>query len=102
MTPTCASCGARIIWATSERGVPMPVNAQRRPDGNIVLSHHRVGAPPVAVVQTAGQLEQLRAQAGRRGEPLALFVSHHATCPSAGRHRVPRAQLILDAESHVP
>jgi len=96
MSTRCASCHATIIWATSEHGARMPVDAERRPDGNIVLSHRHAGEPPIAVVQSAAELERLRAQAAARGERLTLFVAHHATCPSASRHRVPRAQLALD------
>jgi hypothetical protein len=81
----CKSCGTDIVWAVSERGRRMPVDAERRPDGNIVLSHRRVGEPPVALVQSAESIERLRQQAP--AHEVALFVSHFATCPNAAKHR---------------
>lgn len=85
----CGSCGAPIEWVLTEKGKRMPVDFQRVPTGNIVLSHRHVGEPAVAVYQTPEQIETLRKQKAARGEtgPLTLFISHFATCPNAGQHR---------------
>jgi len=66
----------------------MPVDYQRVPTGNIVLSMRQQGKPGVAVYQSAQEIETLKRQAASRGEPwVGLFVSHFATCPNASKHR---------------
>lgn len=77
----CGSCDAPIIWASTVKGRPMPVDAEPDPDGNILL-HARPGRGPLAEVVPAGQ-DGLIA-----GEQLRL--SHFATCPNADQHRRPR------------
>lgn len=62
----CRSCGAPIIWASTERGKAMPVDAQTTLDGNLVLD---AGIARV-VGHGAGQ-----------------YVSHFATCANAAQHR---------------
>ena len=64
----CRSCGAKIIWATTERGKRMPLDAVA--DTRIVLEH-RDGQPPLARV-------------------VATYVSHFTTCPNAAEHRKKR------------
>lgn len=76
MSATCELCGAPIVWAVDELGVPLPVDSERRPEGTIVLAHIAVGEPPIALVQNAGQRELLAAQSAARGETLQLFVAH--------------------------
>lgn len=84
----CKSCGAAIEWVVTEKGKRMPVDFQRSPKGNILLSQRGVGQPAVALYQSAEQIETLKAQAAGRGEGWGgLFVSHFATCPNAGQHR---------------
>lgn len=76
----CSSCHEPIIWARTQLGERMPVDAKPDPErGNVILT----GAPPHvrAGVLTHGQASGARA-AGQR-----LYTSHLATCPHAARHR---------------
>jgi hypothetical protein len=63
----CRSCGAAIVWATTENGKPIPLDREpirglfhldRRPGETFAI-----GAAPPA------------------------YVSHFATCPNADAHR---------------
>jgi len=74
MSAKCNSCDAPIIWALTENGKRMPVDAEPVRDGNIVLEHH--GQRVTAIVRDA-MLPGL--------EP--LYKSHFATCPNASTHR---------------
>ena len=81
---TCRSCGAPIIWAISESsGRRMPIDAQPVEGGTILLQHILAGEPSMAHITKPEERVALAAQAATRGEPLRLFVSHHATCPQA-------------------
>ena len=80
MKPTsCGSCGAPIVWAKTQRGERMPIDAEPSDTGNVLLT----GQPPQrrAGVLSRGQAEGARA-VGQR-----LHLSHFATCPHAGSHR---------------
>jgi hypothetical protein len=70
----CRSCGAAIIWAVTETGKRMPVDAIPSDAGNILL------ADGIAVIakndDTAADNE--------------LHTSHFATCPHAAQHRKAR------------
>lgn len=71
----CRSCGAQIIWARTERGKAMPVDAQSTPDGNLVLTEEPTG--------------ELIARVDAR--PMRQrYTSHFQTCPNADSHRRPR------------
>jgi hypothetical protein len=90
MSDVCSSCNAPIVWALTERGKRMPVDAEPVEDGNVLLSHRGwPGAAPVAIVQGPLEIEQLRIQHERTPQqgPLRLFTSHFATCPDADQHR---------------
>lgn len=66
----CRSCGAPIIFAATEQGKTMPVDAA--PQKRVLLEPAAEGLPPIArVVDT--------------------YVSHFATCPNAAQHRKPPA-----------
>jgi hypothetical protein len=68
----CRSCGAEIVWATTEAGKAMPLDAAPTVEGNVAVT----GAEkPVATVLAGLFLEEARS-AGRE-----LFMPHHATCP---------------------
>lgn len=69
---TCRSCGAAIIWATTDRGVSMPVDRDPAAGGNVSLTPHaaRDGQWRAAVVAP-------RLAFGRTD----LRMPHHATCP---------------------
>lgn len=71
--PACKSCGARVIWARTEKGRSMPVDYTPLADGgNIRLDH---GADAPIAVYVSGP------QSGPR------YVSHFATCKFAASHR---------------
>jgi hypothetical protein len=89
----CKSCRAEIEWAVTETGKRIPIDSERRREGNILLEHREVGRPPIARVLTR---EQVDAHRRTHAENLArgldtgsadLFVSHFATCPNAAQHR---------------
>lgn len=84
--PVCGSCGARVFWVVKRDGGRMPLDPQATTAGNVWLDT----SSDRAVVLNAAQ----RARAVEKGE--RLFMAHHATCPSRERHRVSRAQTVLD------
>lgn len=68
----CRSCGARVIFCTTERGKAMPVDAEPHPAGNITLIPRPDGGATAHVLQkheTAGGA--------------ALHRSHFSTCARA-------------------
>lgn len=72
---TCRSCGAEILWAITEKGKPMPLDA----------------APVEAADARQGLFEIAHTGEGTFAIPSrpvpARFVSHFATCPNADSHR---------------
>jgi hypothetical protein len=78
---SCRSCGADVVWVTTEAGKRMPVDASPHPDGNVLLlppDTRDVSSTPRASV--LGPLEVELATA-------ALHRSHFATCPHADAWR---------------
>ena len=67
MSSTCRSCGAPIDWAVTAAGKRMPLDVERRDDGNVTFD-----PDGTARVVPVGK--------GSR-------VSHFATCPNAQSHR---------------
>lgn len=77
----CRKCGAPIIWAVTEAGKAIPIDADpartgkalRVPNGNVVFTRERddEGRWIVRIVKAG----------------TAVFVSHFATCPNAGEFR---------------
>ncbi|WFE41931.1 hypothetical protein [Micromonospora sp. WMMD998] len=74
-TERCKSCPAQVIWATTERGKPMPVDAAPTSDGTVLLE--QVGSRLVARVLPAHRAF------GRKD----LRRSHFASCPDAAKWR---------------
>jgi hypothetical protein len=74
----CRSCGAPVIWALSERGRAIPVDAQSCIGGNITLKY-----PPIH--ETDGGAVEPRAVVGTPGS--GNYVSHFATCPDRAKWR---------------
>ena len=64
----CRSCGATVIWAQTESGKWMPLDA-------------------VPVVGGTLWLDGKNVKAGKPSETTKAYVSHFATCPQAGRWR---------------
>ena len=75
----CRSCGAEIVWATSQSGKAMPLNAKPDPFGNVRVTG-QAGARS-AWVLVGEKLEAARAA------DVCLYMPHHATCPEAGKWR---------------
>jgi hypothetical protein len=73
----CRSCGARIFWATTDRGKAMPIDVEPAAEGNVRLRWSSEGTPLVTVL-TNGQREE------HRGE---LYQAHFRSCPDADRWR---------------
>lgn len=72
----CRSCGAEIVWAETEKGrrVPLDAKTERR-----------------AIVDELGRRapnEPLRVKV------VETYVSHFATCPHAAQHRRPRGPSV--------
>lgn len=68
MSVSCKSCGAAILWALTDNGKRMPVNAEPVENGNLLLVADEDG--PRAIYATQG-----------------THVSHFATCPYAENWR---------------
>ncbi|MGW5647541.1 hypothetical protein [Saccharopolyspora sp. NPDC003762] len=74
VTP-CPDCRGPIVWATTAKGVPMPVDAEPAAAGNVLLSVDSQGvhAGVLATNQAAGARD--------RGQP--LHQHHRLSCPYA-------------------
>jgi hypothetical protein len=66
MAATCQSCGAEIVWAETEAGRKIPLDAV--PEKRFVIADAPLSRARVAVMQPT-------------------YVSHFATCPNAAEHR---------------
>lgn len=66
---TCRSCGAEIVWAKTEHGRTIPLDA--KPERRFVLN--------------AGEGISFDSTTIARSVP--TFGSHFATCPNADEHR---------------
>lgn len=87
MSGLCRACKAEMVWALTVKGNRQPFDPEPTEEGTYLLEHKEQGKPPVARHQDAAARETLRRQAAARGEPLKLFVPHHATCPSRAQFR---------------
>lgn len=81
----CGSCNAKIAWATSAKGLPMPIDVTPTPAGGLYLIEQAEG-PPLALHANS---RDARLTTEARISP--MFTSHFATCPNAAAHRSPRA-----------
>jgi hypothetical protein len=72
----CQSCAARIVWAVTERGKRMPVDADPHPAGNVRL------IPTADGGATAHVLQKHEAAGGA-----PLHRSHFTSCPNASDWR---------------
>jgi hypothetical protein len=71
----CRSCGQKVIWAVTERGKHMPVDAEPHPAGNITLIPRPDGGA------TAHVLQKFESAGGE------LYRSHFVICPNASDWR---------------
>lgn len=69
---TCRSCGASITWALTAERKPIPLDPEKRADGNVRIAGRLESGEIVVAVLTPGEGE---------------YVSHFATCPNAAKHR---------------
>ena len=74
----CRSCGASVIWCTTVKNKPMPVDAEPVADGNLVLSDD-FGRSDVPAAFPALPMDKAAGD--------TLYKSHFATCPDAGKWR---------------
>lgn len=89
MTASCRSCGAPIVFAVTERGKRIPIDAEPVENGNIALD--RLQEPPRAyVLKTATAREMVEGN---------LYVLHFSTCPNAAQHRRPAQPVAEEAGS---
>ena len=79
----CKSCGARIIWCETEQGKRMPVDELPTTVGNVCV-YESGGHGYMCRALTKDEISTWTVEDG------ALYTSHFATCPNAGR--VPAAQ----------
>lgn len=77
MSGACSSCGAPIVWAITEAGKRVPLDA--KPIRIAIVARDNDGA----------EILDNGARVIARGEN--GYVSHFATCPNAAAHRKPRA-----------
>lgn len=86
MTPPtthCRSCRRPIRWCVTPAGKRIPIDiVPNTAKGNIRLTFSdNPSADPLATVLTAEAVEVARANR------LPLYLTHFASCPSAGQHR---------------
>lgn len=74
----CRSCDAEIVWAVSEAGKRMPLDAKPFPGGNVEMIGADAAGTPVARVLSPGAPNETGAD---------RHVSHFATCAQAGSWR---------------
>lgn len=81
--PRCEACFARLVWAVTERGQRMPVDANQDITGNLVLCFEvdQLGRPTSAQLVVIAPADYV----GPR------WLSHFATCPKATLYRRTRA-----------
>lgn len=70
----CRSCHAPIVWAITNTGRRMPVDAEPAENGTLVLYESTPGEVHVA-------------PASEHPTIVDRHVSHFATCPNAAQHR---------------
>lgn len=69
----CRSCGAAIVWATTSKGKPMPLNVE--------------GAAPV---KAEGRVVAVKSATGYHVVQATSYTCHFATCAQAAQWRKPK------------
>ncbi len=77
-TSECGSCRAPIIWTVTHKRKRMPVDAEPREDGNIVLRQEG----DTVVAEYPGKEHPSLFEA-----PRPRYVSHFSTCPDRDEWR---------------
>jgi hypothetical protein len=91
----CKSCGARVIWAVSEKSNTMIVDASPVVHGKTLDRHGRPIPEGNVTLEDRGALDNFGnwAPTAVVGTQAPLFspdqrrVDHHVTCPHANKHR---------------
>lgn len=78
----CRSCKAKIVWAVTEQGKSMPVDAEPVEGGNVYF----VGSPGSLVVRVLSDPQPTLDEQTDSADGLR-YLSHFATCPQADRWR---------------
>lgn len=73
----CRSCGNGMIWTTTTKGKPMPVDWKATPNGSFRL--RRIPDEPTPIAEYVPPAE--------RFSDVQLHDSHFATCPKADLFR---------------
>jgi len=73
MADHCRTCNAPILWAVTEKGKRMPLDAEPTPGGNLI------------VVDGIARVPRIDDEV-----PFLQYLSHFTTCPQASQHRKPR------------
>lgn len=89
--PSVCSCGARMRWAETTNGKPIPLDYEPHERGNVVLEP-REGRSPLAVVvgppkPPPAQLDLLAPAPVQEHDLRTRYMPHHATCPDVSRFR---------------
>lgn len=93
-TAKCSTCPATVIWAETEKGKRMPVDAKPVANGNIYLVHRGPRKTPLAVHAKFDRID---------GQKIPKYRAHFATCPNASKHRrrppLKKQEAALEADS---
>lgn len=76
----CASCCAEIVWATTTKDKPIPLEPASTPNGNLAVYQVDGGGLRAVIVQ-GPRRDAMRAC----GQP--LYLSHFVSCPHADEWR---------------
>lgn len=87
-TEQCRTCHAPIIWTTTDRGRPMPVDAQPARGGNVAL-RWAADAPPDARPDAPPAVLSSVVKPALAYGRTDLHLSHFVKCPHADRWRRP-------------
>ena len=84
-TSTCKSCGAKIVWIKTTRGMSMPCNAEQ-----VQYQENKRGS--ALIVTKDGDVVRGNIIDGNQTSLVPVvdgvgYVSHFATCPNAAKHR---------------
>lgn len=85
----CRSCGANIVFITTENGRKMPCNA------DAVEYQDNIKGKDTIVTESGKVIKGTIIKPSQGGGLVPIvdgkgYVSHFATCPFAGQHRNPR------------
>lgn len=83
--PTCQSCGEGILWRVTVDNRRIPLDRFADAQGVVAM----IDGQRCRILSKA-DAEKARA------EGAVLWMPHHATCPTASRHRVGRDQMALE------